>query len=141
MRVFVRGAAAVFAAAVMSACGGGGPSSPTPVASSSSSTSTTTTTTPPTTTGTATVAYTNDVKAVLDADCVRCHSASVREGGVDVSSYAAVMRIVTAGNANSTLVRATQSGGSMYSYLSGSRATKAALIRSWVVDNNAAQSR
>jgi hypothetical protein len=119
------------------ACGGGSPSAPSSVPTGS-------TTTPSgggTGTGTVTVAYTQDIKPILDADCVRCHSSSNRSGGVDLSSYATVMRVVSAGSSSSTLVRMTQSGGAMYSYLSGDRASKSALIRSWVVDNGAAQSR
>jgi hypothetical protein len=87
------------------------------------------------------VAYTNDVKPILDGDCVQCHNVSVRNAGVDLSSYSAVLRVLQAGNANSTLVRVTQPNGVMYRYLSGDRALKSATIRAWVVDNNAAQSR
>jgi hypothetical protein len=87
------------------------------------------------------VAYTNDVKAVLDADCVRCHGSQNARAGVNLSSYADVMRIVTPGSASSLLVRATQSGGSMYTYLTGDRAAKADLVKRWVVENGAAESR
>ena len=80
-----------------------------------------------------TVAWDQDVQPILAADCVRCHGY--------MSSYAGVLSVVTPGNPNSALVTATRSGGSMYSHLSGDRAAKSALIRAWVVDNNAAQSR
>jgi hypothetical protein len=43
------------------------------------------------------------------------------------------MRVVSAGNANSPLVRATANGGSMYGNLSGDRAGKSEIIRQWVV--------
>ncbi len=139
MRILVRGAAALWALTLVSSCGGSSPSAPSPVSTSSSSTPTTTTTA--TQSGTPTVAYVNDVKAVLDANCIRCHGASARDGGVDLSTYAATMRVVSPGNASSPLVRATASTGSMYTHLSGDRAAKSALIRSWVVDNRAAETR
>ena len=55
--------------------------------------------------------------------------------------YANVMRVVTAGNANSLLVRETRPGAAMYVNLSGDRAAKSDQIRAWVVNNNAAESR
>jgi predicted small lipoprotein YifL len=97
------------------------------------------TTTPPTTT--AALAYTQDIKPILDSDCLSCHSSSRATAGYSVSTYAQVMRAVTAGNAQSTLIRATQSGGSMNRELSGDRAAKADTIRRWIVDNAAAENR
>jgi hypothetical protein len=58
-----------------------------------------------------------------------------------MTTYANVMRDVTAGNANSRLVIWTARGGTMYRYFSGNQAAKAAIVKSWVVDNNAAQTR
>jgi hypothetical protein len=58
-----------------------------------------------------------------------------------MSTYAQVMRAVTAGNARSALVVVTQRNASMYRYWSGDAASKAAKVRSWVVDNGAAQQR
>jgi hypothetical protein len=43
------------------------------------------------------------------------------------------MRAVVSGSANSRLVVATSSGGSMYGMLSGDRATKSTTVRNWVV--------
>ena len=51
------------------------------------------------------------------------------------------MREVRAGDARSRLVTSTQSRGSMYRYWSGNAATKAELVRRWVVENAAAQDR
>ncbi len=98
-----------------------------------------TTTPAPTTTGP--LAYTPDIKPIFDSDCVYCHSNSRPSGGYSMSTYAAVMRDVVAGNAFSRLVTTTQPNGSMYRYFTGDRATKAALVRAWVVDNKAAQTR
>jgi hypothetical protein len=79
------------------------------------------------------VAYEQDVRPILETDCLSCHS--------QFGSYAGTMAYVVPGSANSSLVRATQPGGSMNRYLSGDRAGKAELIRRWVVENGAAQSR
>ncbi len=80
-----------------------------------------------------TVAYTQDIQPILQADCVRCHS--------QLSTYAGTMGVVVPGSASSPLVQVTQPGGLMYSHLSGDRAAKSDLIRRWVVENGAAQSR
>jgi hypothetical protein len=85
-------------------------------------------------------AYVQDVKPILDADCIRCHGGSRPSAGVDLSTYIGTMRVVTAGNANSTLVLVTRTGGVMSGYLSGDRAAKAEIIRQWVV-GGAAQTR
>lgn len=79
------------------------------------------------------VAYVQDIKPILEADCLRCHG--------NLASYGAVMAFVTPGSASSLLVRVTQPGGSMNGRFSGDRAGKADLIRRWVVDNAAAESR
>jgi hypothetical protein len=81
----------------------------------------------------ASVAYEQDVRPILETDCLSCHS--------QFASYAGTMAYVVAGSASSSLVRTTQSGGSMNRYLSGDKAGKAELIRRWVVENGAAQSR
>jgi len=89
--------------------------------------------TPAPTPAAATVAYEPDIRPILEADCLSCHG--------QFGSYAGTMGYVVAGSASSPLVRATQSSGSMYRYLSGDKAAKAELIRRWVVENGAAQSR
>jgi len=87
-----------------------------------------------------TPAYTQDIKPILDSDCTRCHGTRSPSAGVDLTSYTGVMRVVAAGNANSRLVVVTTSGGSMYNLLSGDRAGKSSLIRTWVL-GGAAQNR
>ena len=49
----------------------------------------------------------------------RATGPSVHDGGYNLSTYAGVMRAVTAGSASSMLVRVTQSNGIMYGELSG----------------------
>jgi len=88
-----------------------------------------------------TIAYIPDMQPIFASDCLVCHSDKNAQGRYSMSSYASVMRAVTPGNASSTLVRVTQSNGSMYRYWSGDRQTKASRTRDWVVTNRAAQTR
>jgi hypothetical protein len=82
---------------------------------------------------TVTVAYVQDVKPILDQDCVRCHSS--------LGSYRGAMGSARPGDPSSPLVVVTQPGGSMYSHLSGDRTGRSNLIRRWVVENGAAETR
>jgi hypothetical protein len=86
-----------------------------------------------------TYTYTADVRPILNADCVRCHNSSRHDAGLDVSTYAGVLRALTPGSDASALVRVTQPDGLMYSNLSGDRSGKAGIIYDWVVRSNAAQ--
>jgi len=125
-------------------CGDGpAPTSPTVVLPNDSSSGATngsvTTGTGP---GTAsTIGYNEDVKPVLDADCIRCHNSRTHENNVDLSTYASVLRTLRAGDSNSLLIRVTQSRGSMYGEWRGSAAQKAELVRSWIVDFQARETR
>ena len=113
-----------------------GPSgAPTPSASPGAATPT------PTPGSSTTLAYTPDLQPIFASDCLVCHSDRNPLGRYSMSSYASVMKAVTPGSASSTLVRVTQSNGSMYRYWSGDRATKATKTRDWVVTNRAAQTR
>ena len=130
------------AAIIATACGGGGADTAT---SPSTVTTPTTATTPPTTstgsTTTAALAYDQDIKPILDSDCIVCHGPAVHEQNVRLDTYANVMTVVRAGSSSSLLVQVTRSNGIMYPNLTGDRAAKSALILAWVVNNNAAQSR
>jgi hypothetical protein len=113
---------------------------------STTSTATTTSTSAPNATSAspaspATVAYVQDLQPIFQSDCVRCHSGSRPDGNYSMSTYAQVMRAVTAGNARSPLVVVTQRNASMYRYWSANATTKAELVRKWVVENGAAQTR
>ena len=118
----------------------GSPSTPT-------SPTTSPTPTPPTDPGTPTtpvptpvgLTYATDIAPIMNADCVRCHGPFVHAGGYNLSTYAGVMKAVTAGSASSMLVRVTQSNGIMYGALSGNRAQKAQTIYNWVVTWKAQQ--
>lgn len=136
------------AAALISAlagCSNGVPLGPsdavTQVTAASSPTAPTTPTPTPTTptpTPTA-VAYT-DLVPIFNSDCTPCHGTRSPAARYSTASYAGVMAAVRAGSASSALVIVTQPGGVMYGFLSGDRAGKAALIRTWVL-NGAPQSR
>jgi hypothetical protein len=118
---------AVFAASLMAACGGSSPTqpdSPAPAQNPATATSLT---------------FSTDVQPIINNDCTPCHGAGRQESGYDFRTYAGVMRAVTAGSANSLLVRMTQPGGRMYNEFRGSASTKAETIRRWVVDFNAVQ--
>lgn len=87
------------------------------------------------------LAYTPDLEPIFRNDCVPCHSGNRPDGNYSMTSYANTMRAVSAGNANSRLVTTTQLRGSMYRYFTGNRNAKADLVRRWVVDSKAAQTR
>jgi hypothetical protein len=142
----------VLAAAVMAgACQYGNSTGTTGSTASGSGSTPTSPTTPttPTDPGTPTtptpapapagLTYTTDIAPIMNADCVRCHGPVLHDAGYNLSTYAGVMRAVSAGSANSLLVRVTQSNGIMYPELSGNRAQKAQTIRDWVVTWKAQQ--
>ena len=128
-------------AVLVGACQYGATTDTTGGASTPTSPTTPTTPTDPgtPTTPTAGLTYTTDIAPIMNADCVRCHGPFRRDAGYDTSTYAGVMRAVTAGSASSLLVRVTQSNGIMYGELSGNRAQKAQTIHDWVVTWKAQQ--
>lgn len=122
--------ATVFLAAVGASCGGA-PTAPD---------NTTTTPGPAQDPAAATsLTFSADIQPLFNNDCVPCHGGSSTNGGVNLASYAGVMRTVTPGSASSVLVRVSQPGGLMYSQWRGSAAAKAETVRRWVVDFKATQ--
>jgi hypothetical protein len=122
-------AGTVFLVAIAAACGG-------------SPTAADTTTTPGPAQDPATVSsltYSADVQPLLNNDCVPCHGGSSTSAGVNLASYAGVLRTVTPGSAGSLLVIMSQPGGGMYSQWRGSASAKAETVRRWVVDFKAAE--
>jgi hypothetical protein len=89
--------------------------------------------------GATSLTYTANIQPILASDCVRCHGPSRRDAGVDLSTYANVMKTVTPGNASSLLILVTRPGGVMYGEFRGSASTKSATIRDWIVTFGGAQ--
>jgi hypothetical protein len=87
----------------------------------------------------ASLTFTADVQPLINNDCVPCHGGSNNASGVNLTSYASVMRIVSPGDARSVLILVTQPGGLMYGNWRGSASAKAETVRRWVVDFKAAQ--
>jgi hypothetical protein len=89
--------------------------------------------------GATTITYAKDIQPILASDCVSCHGGSRPEAGINLTTYAGVMSVVTVGSTNSLLIRVTQPGGLMSSMLSGNRTAKAQTIYDWIMTSNAAQ--
>ena len=90
-------------------------------------------------TGVTTYTYTADVAPILNSDCAACHNSRQHDGGVNLTTYAGVMQVVTPGSEQSTLVLVVQPQGPMYGNLSGNRNQKVQIIYDWVVSSHAAQ--
>ena len=90
------------------------------------------------------LSYIQDLKPILDADCLSCHNSRDARGNYSVSTYADVLSGQRPGDAKSSLVVDCSPGGSMYGYFStfrGDAATKATEVFRWMVYYNAANSR
>ncbi len=119
---------AAFAIALTSACGGtASPTSPSTVPTGSVGL------------GITTYTFTNDVKSIVNSDCISCHGSSRQEAGYNFTTYQGVMRAVIAGSDQSPLVRATGPRGAMYAELNGNRAQKSQILYDWVVNSHAAE--
>jgi hypothetical protein len=95
----------------------------------------------PTTVGVQTLSYVQDVKPILDRDCLSCHSTRDARGDYSVSTYAEVLSGQTRGDAKSSLVVTGSPGGTMYQYYSGDAITKSTIVFRWLVYYNGLQSR
>ncbi|HEY7291770.1 MAG TPA: hypothetical protein VH583_18170 [Vicinamibacterales bacterium] len=87
------------------------------------------------------LAYVQDVKPILDRDCLSCHSSRNARGNYSVETYSAVMNGQRPGDASSSLVSDCAPGGSMYRYFSGDATTSATVIFRWMVYYGAAETR
>ena len=87
------------------------------------------------------LAYVQDIKPILDRDCLSCHSTRNAQGSYSVSSYVEVMNRQRTGDASVSLVVTSAPGGSMYRYWSDDAITKATAVFRWMVYYNAAQTR
>jgi hypothetical protein len=95
----------------------------------------------PTSIGTQTLSYVQDIKPILDADCLSCHSSRDHQGNYSVSSYADVLNGQRPGDAKSSLVVTGSPGGSMYRYYTGDAVTKSTMVFRWLVYYNGLQAR
>jgi hypothetical protein len=91
--------------------------------------------------GVQSLSYVQDVKPILDRDCLSCHSSRNARGNYSVATYADVLNGQTRGDAKSSLVVTGAPGGSMYQYYSGDAVTKATMVFRWLVYYNALQTR
>jgi hypothetical protein len=91
--------------------------------------------------GTQTLAYVQDIKPILDKDCLSCHGQREARGNYSVATYADVMNGQKPGDARSSVVDTCAPGGSMYGYFSGDATTKATMVFRWMVYYNALESR
>jgi len=87
------------------------------------------------------LAYVQDIKPILDRDCLSCHGSREARGNYSVATYADVLSGQTPGDARGSLVVTCAPGGSMYEYFSGDATTKATEIFRWMIYYNAAQTR
>jgi hypothetical protein len=95
----------------------------------------------PTAIGVQTLSYVQDIKPILDRDCLSCHGTRGASGNYSVATYADVMNGQTRGDAKSSLVVTGSPGGSMYQYYSGDAVTKSTMMFRWMVYYNALQTR
>ena len=87
------------------------------------------------------LSYVQDIKPILDRDCLSCHSSRDARGNYSVATYADVLTGQTRGDAKSSLVVTGSPGGSMYQYYSGDAVTKSTMVFRWLAYYNAQQTR
>jgi mono/diheme cytochrome c family protein len=78
--------------------------------------------------------YKDDIKPILAANCASCHGGKKKKGGIDVESYAGVMKVVKAGEPDkSRLVKSLHGKGArQMPPKSTLDAKEIELIRAWV---------
>lgn len=91
--------------------------------------------------GVQTLSYVQDIKPILDRDCLSCHGSRDARGNYSVTAYADVLNGQTRGDAKSPLVVTGSPGGSMYQYYSGDGVTKSTMVFRWLVYYNGLQTR
>ena len=87
------------------------------------------------------LAYVQDIKPILDQDCVQCHGRGKADGSYRADTYTDTISNQRPGDASSSLVVDAAPGGSMYQYWSGDRTAKATLVFRWMVVYHAAETR
>ena len=83
--------------------------------------------------------YANDIKPILDQNCIGCHGGPSPAAGRDFSTYAGVMTVVTPFDPNSRLIQMTRTGGAMHVYLNPNPDVRAQTIYDWIVTSGAPQ--
>jgi len=94
---------------------------------------TVTVTAAPTPPAPAALTYVNDIKPIMDSNCIMCHGGPSPTAGRDFSTYAGVMTVVTPGDPNSRLIQMTRTGGAMHFYLNPNPDVRAQTIYDWIV--------
>src|SRR5438094_14838 len=87
----------------------------------------------------AAITYVNDIKPIMDSNCIMCHGGPQPTAGRDFSTYAGVMTVVTPGDPNSRIIQMTRTGGSMHFYLNPNPDVRAQTIYDWIVTYGAPQ--
>jgi len=94
---------------------------------------TVTVTAAPTPPAPAALTYVNDIKPIMDSNCIMCHGGPSPTAGRDFSTYAGVMTVATPGDPNSRLIQMTRTGGAMHFYLNPNPDVRAQTIYDWIV--------
>src|SRR5439155_1199878 len=83
------------------------------------------------------ITYTANIKPYLDTHCIVCHNATLASSGVNLSSYASLQPVVASHDSSAKLVTATQPGGLMNGFVTGTSTMTAAqvvdMIKQWVL--------
>jgi hypothetical protein len=88
--------------------------------------------------------YVNDIKPILDQNCIMCHGGSSPTANRDFTvysggQYGGVMAVVTPFDPNSRIIQMTRTGGSMHGFLNPNPDQRAQTIYDWIVTYGAPQ--